>query len=156
MALTIFVVITWFALMIFIFLPQKLSFVVNSFVFLVMSIVIKNSFTIIGLNLKWIEANDKSEFFLAYLLYRTIIYPCILLIMINVFMTRNRQSNKLIVLFSGIASLFLIENFGEKLNIYTYKVWNNWFSITEIILFITLTLFVTKFIIYFEKKEETA
>ncbi|QOR64765.1 hypothetical protein IM538_12940 [Cytobacillus suaedae] len=153
MALAVYVIITWLVILCFTLLPKKLSFIENSFVFLIMSIIIKNSFTIVGLNLKWIESNKEPEIFLAYFLYRTIIYPFALLFLVNIVNTSNRSLPKYLTTISVIFFIFLVEILGEKLNIYTYNEWNNWYSITEIILFAYLSFLATKFIRYFSQRK---
>lgn len=153
MALAVYVIITWFVILCFTLLPRKLTFIENSFIFLIMSIIIKNSFTIVGLNLKWIESNKEPEVFLAYFLYRTIIYPFALLFLVNIAFTSNRSLAKVLTTISVISFIFLVEILGEKLNIYTYNEWNNWYSITEIVLFSLITFGVTKFIRYINQRK---
>lgn len=155
MALTAFVLITWFVIFFFILLPKKLSLVENSFVFLSMSIIIINTFTVVGFNFKWITSNNEPQFYLAYLLYRTIIYPFALLVLVNIFYMSNQFILKIVATLSVISFIFLTEILGAKLNVYFYKKWNNWYSITEIVLFSILALVVTKFILYMRQRKQS-
>ncbi|MEQ6378615.1 hypothetical protein RZN25_17555 [Bacillaceae bacterium S4-13-56] len=146
MALTVFSLILWLTIFCFSLLPKKLSLLENSFVFFVLSVVIMNSFTIASLNLKWIESNKETEMFLVYILYRAIIYPVALLFLTNLIFMYETFSTKLVGAILVPIFILLVEISGEKLNVYTYKQWNNWYSITEIILFSLFTLLITKFI----------
>ncbi|MFE8700045.1 hypothetical protein ACFYKX_05335 [Cytobacillus sp. FJAT-54145] len=152
MALTIYFIIAWFIIIIICLLPRKLSFVENSFIFLFLSIVIKNSFTVFGLNLKWIEANMEPEFFLAYLLYRTIIYPCALLFMVTILYTYRKTVIRVTAILSVSIFILLVENLGQWLDVYTYTQWNNWYTIIEIAVFSILAIFISKLIIHSSKR----
>lgn len=105
-----------------------------------------NSFTIVSLNLKWIESNKETEMFLAYLLYRAFVYPVSLLFLATLIFMFEELLIKYIGSIFVPTFIFLVEVLGEKLHIYKYNQWNHWYSITEIILFSMITLLLTKFI----------
>ncbi|WP_456275281.1 hypothetical protein [Bacillus sp. AK128] len=153
MALTIFIILTWLVIMTFIILPKSFSFTENSFLFLLMSIIVKNTFTIVGLNLEWIKGSEKPELFLSYLLYRTIIYPLLLVIMINIFFHTRKYSLRLIIVLSAAIVNFLIEILGEKLHVYSYNQWTHWYFLVEITLFILITYCSAKLIHYIELRK---
>ncbi|MBM7663026.1 hypothetical protein JOC85_003852 [Bacillus mesophilus] len=153
MVLTIFIMLAWLLTMILIFLPKPFSFTENSFLFLTTSILIKNTFTIVGFNLKWIERSEQSDFFVAYFLYRTLLYPLALLIMINLFYLYKKNIHKVLTILSAGIFIFAVEILGERLEVYSYKQWNNWYTLVEIILFIILTFLFAKLIRHFELRK---
>jgi hypothetical protein len=145
--LTLFFIITWIVVITFIFLPKSLSFLENSFVFFVISIIIQNNFTIVGLNLDWIEGSDTYHLFFCYVLFRTVIYPVALVAIVNVLFSNALRFQQKVVATSVIsATIFLTGFLGEKLHVYTYVQWNHWYSLLEIILFATITLLLAKLI----------
>jgi hypothetical protein len=112
-----------------------------------MSIIIQNNFTIVGLNLEWIEGSDKYDLFFCYVLFRTIIYPVALVALVNVLFSNELRIQLKVVAASVISAIiFLTEFLGEKLNVYTFVQWNHWYSLLQIILFTFIALLLAKLI----------
>lgn len=155
MVLSIFIILTWFVISVFTFLPKSFSFIENSFIFLFSSVLVKNSFTIVGLNLKWIEGSSKPEFFLSYFLYRTLIYPISLLTMMNLIFTLRHFFSRFLGIVGVACFIFCIEILGEQLKVYSYKQWSHWYFLIEVLFFTLLTFAASKYIHYLHSRKST-
>lgn len=134
--------ITLILAQVFYYQKKRLSFLQNTILFMILTILISNFLTITTLEMKWIKSTDDPFLFIVISLYRDGILPILILIFINYFVTPNSAINKILIF-----SLFLICCLGiDSLLIFfgvlTYINWNLFLSllVNSAYFFITLSL----------------
>ncbi|MFD1737647.1 hypothetical protein ACFSCX_13955 [Bacillus salitolerans] len=154
MEIVIYFTLAWLVCMTIFLLPKPLSPIENVFLFFIISLAIKNSFSIVGVNLKLIEPSTKHVLFIAYILYRTIIYPGTLLIVTNILFSHLPAKTKGLLLGLGILFIFSVENLGEYLHLYKYVKWNNWYNTLEIFILFMICIVTSRIIMKVHRKEK--
>ena len=109
MALALFVFIAWVIISVYLFVPKRLSMEENILLFFLFTIITINIFTILDLNLKFIQHNDKSDMFISFCIHRNIIIPLSLIIFVNFINTCKSKIQKFIITVLIFSILYLID-----------------------------------------------
>jgi len=100
--------ITWIIIIILSLIPKKLSEVDMVLLYFANAIFEVSIFTVIHVNLSWIEVNHSVEKSLADLIIRFVMFPLLFLIMSNVMMYHWKFTKWVIA--AGIAFFFILIN----------------------------------------------
>ena len=122
--LTFYILTIWLLLNILYFSAKKTWFMVSAFVFMIVVILTRNEYTILGLNLKYIMLPKKPSLFIAFVLYRSMIYPIILVLFINIFISYDKIYQKALVLIAAFSILLFAEYIAVKIKLIQYVNWN--------------------------------
>lgn len=109
MTLALFVFIAWVIISVYFFVPKRLSTEENILLFCFFTIITINIFTILDLNLKFIQHNYKSEMFISFWIHRNIIIPLSLIIFVNLINNFNSKIQKFITTILIFSILYLID-----------------------------------------------
>jgi hypothetical protein len=126
---TYFLLITVAIFAILWYMPRKQSFSVNLFLYLVMTIAVISTFTVLTLNLERIGMSKKAEDFIAFGLFRDFIKPFLLLLFANIALQYRSPP----IMFGTVLAV-LVANYGmEQLmlafGIITFAKWNHAYSL---------------------------
>ncbi|HJV31395.1 MAG TPA: hypothetical protein VJ558_04310 [Bacillales bacterium] len=137
MTFAICVLMTWFVIIVFSLIPKKLTVLDMIFVYFVNTIFELSVFTILHINLKWLEVSHDVEKSLADLVLRIIMIPLVFVITANLLMY-SRNFLKWTIVTVIIFSFLLIEALIHKLGILTTHHWN---AVYTLVLFSSYTIF---------------
>lgn len=125
--LTLYLITTWLLLNILYFIPKNNLYIESAFVFMVIAIITRNEYTILALDLDYIILTKKSDLFIAFILYRSLIYPIIMVIFISIFTSMKKAIGKTLVVLAAFSILFLAEFLALKIHLVQYVKWNLFF-----------------------------
>lgn len=145
MSLAVCVFITWCLILILALLPKKLTEPELFFLFFVCTIFELSIFTVVHLNLHWIEVNRSVETSLADLVLRLFFFPILLVIAANVLLYSSkflRWGFVVAVLLLGL----LMQKVVVGLGILTAARWNAGYTILMYGSYLAFTRLMTWFI----------
>lgn len=122
--LTFYILTIWLLVNVLYFSANKTWFMVSAFVFMIVVIITRNEYTILGLNLKYILLPKRPSLFIAFVLYRSLIYPIILVLFINIFISYNKIYQKAFVMIATFSILLFAEYIAVKIKLIQYVNWN--------------------------------
>lgn len=136
----LFALIGWITISVFFIIPKSLNKYENTIIFFILTIIVINIYTILTINMHFIEHSLKSEMFFSLLIHRNIILPLGLIIYVNLFLYENKVYKKII--YSVIT--FLLEYFIELLTLWTgVKTYTGWTHyLTIIIIAVEMLVFI--------------
>jgi len=138
--------------LVFYFQTKPFSFLQNSILYMVLTIITTNVITILSLNLKWIRPTDNPFLFPALLLYRDVIIPLLVLIFINGFHGNKVlwiRASYFLICFIGLLAmdlLFLI------CKIIGYTKWNLYFAAVTNVGYLIIGLLIGEMLLYVVKR----
>ncbi|RSK26008.1 hypothetical protein EJF36_03335 [Bacillus sp. HMF5848] len=147
MSAVLYILFAWFLTCLFIFSKKSISPLQNVILFMFISIIIINSFTIFGHNLKWIKVQSDTEYFIAYTLFRSFIYPLAILFSLNLIVSKHYLYALTILLY-----IFSLEVMGKYLQIYHYIKWNDMYTILEITVVLSLGWVMHKLLVHIKRQ----
>lgn len=109
MALALFVFIAWVIISVYLFVPKRLSTEENILLFFFFTIITINIFTILDLNLKFIQHSNKPVMFISFWMHRNIIIPLTLIIFVNYIIILKSKIKKFIITVLVFSILYLID-----------------------------------------------
>lgn len=122
--LTQYIILTWLFSAFVYYLPKKTLFIEAAFVFMVQTILLRSHFSILGLNLEYIQLSSKKDLFIAFILYRSFMLPIFFIVLLNLTLLTEKKSIKSAIIIAGAALLFLMEWGGHKAELVAYNNWN--------------------------------
>lgn len=137
MSLAICVLITWLVIIILSLIPKKLSEIEMVFVYFTNTIFELSIFTILHINLKWIQISRIPEKSIADLVFRLVMIPLVFVITANILLY-SWKFLKWIIVLAIILSFFVINFLIVKLGILTPHHWNYLYTF---LLFSSYTVF---------------
>ncbi len=108
----------------FLFQKKKFSFLENSIVFMILTIVTTNYITIMSLNLHKFETTKNPFLFIVVPLYRDIMIPLLVLVFTNAFFKTAEKLARILYGLSFLAAVNSLEYFLIFFKIVKYTHWN--------------------------------
>lgn len=156
MVFAIYFFVSWIITFIFVLMPKNLSFMQNSFVFLLTLIISMNWSWIIYEELKLIKLSTNPMDYTSFLINRSIAVPLIVVITMNLLKKSKSFNRFILVLFSSTSFLSLLALGGIYFRVTKYMNWNFAF---DFIYFLLLNIVAYLFLIgvnVMENKEVTS
>lgn len=136
-ALTIYIILTWFLALMLYFLPKKILFIEAAFVFMILSVLLNNLYSILGLNLRYILLTEEKDLFISLILYRSFIIPVLVLLLLNLALLFSKNRVRTIIHIAILGSLIFLELMNLKFSLIQYERWN---LILQTVTFLSLFL----------------
>lgn len=152
LSLAITIIISYF----FFFQRKKLSFIQNSIIYMVMTMVTTNFITITVLNLKLIKTTENHFLFIVIPLYRDAIIPLLVLIFVNGFFKSSSLKLKIFYFISIFTNLNGIEALLVYFNVLEYTKWNFFYAAIVNFSYLLIGLGLTKIVWHAKQKESQA
>ncbi|UOQ92125.1 hypothetical protein MUO14_16720 [Halobacillus shinanisalinarum] len=124
MAFAVFFFASWLVLTLFLVIPKKLSIIENTFVFLIILVISINWTWIIYEEIKLIKSTEETMEYTAFLLFRSVIIPMILVTQLNLLCRANKFTKSLLILSTSLAILLLLTFLSTFFNMANYIKWN--------------------------------
>lgn len=124
MGLAFIVTLTMIIIHIFYYQKKALTFLQNSILFMILTLLTTNYLTITGLNLKWISWTKDPYLFPSIPVYRDIVIPFIVLILINAYISADSKRLKFLFFLFYLSVMLMIESILIYFGIFTYRNWN--------------------------------
>ncbi|MEH7108063.1 hypothetical protein [Bacillus sp. JJ1764] len=115
-----------------------------AFVFLIIVIITRNEYSILGVNVNYIKLPQEKDLFIAFVLYRSLIYPIILILFVNGFMASRHLGRRSFFFLLSFSLLLLAEFLSIRLGLIEYIKWNFMFH-SLFILFLISTASLSYF-----------
>ncbi|UGB28743.1 hypothetical protein [Metabacillus sp. B2-18] len=138
MAFAFYFFVSWLITFIFVIMPKKLSFMQNSFVFLLILMISINWSWIIYEELKFIKLSTEVMDYTAFIINRSIVIPLTIVITMNLLKISKSFRRSIVVLVLSTSFLSLLALGGMYFNVTKYMNWNFAF---DIIYFLLLNIF---------------
>lgn len=139
---------------IFTFQSKKISFVNQLNLFILSSMLLINSMTILSLNKQFIEYTHQKEGFFAFILYRDGVFPLLFLIFLNAYKQIKKNKVKTLLVLAMLASFFVIEYTAIRAKLLVYIHWHLILSVLLYLSFFVILVYVLKFLEHKESEEE--
>lgn len=134
------------------FQRKSFTFIENSIVYMVITILATNVITILALNYKLINTTENPLLFPAVLLYRDGIIPLLVLSFINGFHTSLTVKGKSFYFIFTFACLYGIEALFVFLDVVAYKKWNFLYAAIVHAAYLFIGLGIAKLVLFFAKR----
>jgi hypothetical protein len=144
MVISTYFFISWIVITIFALIPKPLKYTENIIILFIISIILTDYLTIVGYNYSFLNLTKKREHFLAFLLFRNIIIPLLLLVLVNIFYAVTSLKKRILFVFFLLFIMTVIERINTFFKLYSYSKWNVYLSIGVYLLLIVLCLLLTK------------
>ena len=122
--LTQYIILTWLFSVFVYYLPKKILFIEAAFVFMVQAILLRNHYSILSLNLEYIQLPNKKDLFIAFILYRSFMLPIFFILLLNVTLMSNKKIVKSAILTTGAVLLLFLEWISHKAELVRYNNWS--------------------------------
>jgi hypothetical protein len=132
---------------------KKLSFLQNSIVFMVISIMTKNYMTIMTMQLKMLKNTEDHFLFLFFLLQREIIIPLLVLIFINTYLLSSCWKRKTFLFIGVLASMQAVEYLSVHFKVVEYVKWNFIFAVIVNVAYLLMGLGLAKIVLFLKQWE---
>lgn len=149
MGLAFIVTLTMIIIHFFYYQKKALTFLQNSILFMILTLLTTNYLTITGLNLKWISWTKDPYLFPTIPVYRDIVIPFIVLILVNAYISADLKKLKFLLFLFYLSVMLIIEYLLIYFSIFKYRNWNLGF--TEI--FNTITFIISLAVVKFMNKK---
>ncbi|SFK11334.1 hypothetical protein SAMN04487936_107159 [Halobacillus dabanensis] len=124
MAFTLFFFGSWLVLTLFTIIPKKLAFTENTFVFLILLVISINWTWIIYEEFKFIESTETPMDYAAFLMFRSIIIPIVIITQLNISALARSRTLSLWTIVLSTACLLLFTFFSLHFGMIKYVNWN--------------------------------
>lgn len=157
MVLALYFFVSWVTTIGFIVMPKRLSFIQNTFIYLITMIISLNWYWVIYQELKLIKLSENPVDYTSFLINRSIAVPLLVVITVNMLKTYKSMGYSILILTLSASILSLLAFGGIYFNITEYIHWNYafdflYFLFLNIIGYLFLNL--VKFLQYKEVKEQ--
>lgn len=150
MALSIFITITILLLHSFFFLKKELSFLQNSILFFILAIATKNYSTIMTMGLKRLKTPDEHTLFGVFLLHREIITPLIVMLFVNIFISKACWWKRILLLLSALVLMQGLDYLSIFFEVIKFLKWNHLYAAVINLAYLLIGLGVGKLLMYLE------
>lgn len=137
MGFAIFFFLAWLVMGIFIVIHKELSIVENTFIFLIVLIVIINVSWISIEEMKMINLTKNSINYTAYLINRSIILPLLLILQLNILLKSKTIITKVLTIITSLMIILGLSVLSNYFQITNYLKWN---FVNDVIYFLILQL----------------
>jgi hypothetical protein len=144
--------ISWLITVIFTVMKKRLTFVENSFVFLLMLIISINFSWIISAELKLVILSKEPLDYTAFMINRSIGIPFIIVVTINLMKSVNSIGKSLIIMVCSILIQVILVKLGTNFEVTNRENWN---ILYDIIYFALLHLFAVYSLKFFQKLKQS-
>lgn len=132
---------------------KKLTFLQNLVLFMSLSIERRHVLTFLTMELYYLQSSRDQEFFIAYLLYREVGLPFLILIFVNlIYNTRDWRLRGLYTLLY-LSALFRPDLLAKYYHIKTYINWSFFADLIIALLYVLTSFFVTFIIVKLKSRE---
>ncbi|MBT2724357.1 hypothetical protein [Bacillus sp. ISL-46] len=153
MAFAVFFFLSWLIIAIFSVIERKLPLLENTFIYLVILIINVNWTWIIYEEFKFIERTNDPINYAAFMLYRSIIIPMIIVTQLNLFYSAKNVMKSSVVVLGSIVAWLVISILSRYFDMSNYSKWNIGFDILYIIALHGISYFFHKLFQRFSNKE---
>jgi hypothetical protein len=136
------------------FQRKPFTFIENSIVYMIITILTTNKITILTLNFKLIKTTENPFLFPAVLLYRDVIIPLLVLIFINVFHTSFTLRLKSFYFIFIFACLNGIEALLIFLDVFEFTKWNFFYAAIVNTAYLFIGLGISKIVLFVSKRSQ--
>jgi hypothetical protein len=146
MALSVFILLTFLICSLFVAIKKELTIVENTFIYLLILVISINVSWIISHELKFIKVTKDPVNNSAFLFYRSIILPMIIVVYVNLIQRVNTLTRSLLITLAFLIIMLLLSWLAVYFDIFTYKKWNFgydllYFALLQLISFYAFKLF---------------
>lgn len=153
MALSFSITITILMLHVLILSKKKLSFLHNSITFMLIGLLVRNYFTIMKMVLRWLKITENPILTIVFLINREILIPLTVLIFINLYLSQNSWTKKLLLFLTAFAFLQGIELVALHFKVMEYLKWNYLFAAMVNSTYLLFGVMIAKLILFLAKSE---
>ncbi|MEK3883665.1 hypothetical protein [Paenibacillus sp. PL2-23] len=144
-------VAAWLAAFIFYGMNKRLSVVENTFVFLVAMIIGIHLTWFVVEELQWIESTDEGFLYAGALLYRSVIFPLVTVILMNVVCRLGAVSRQLL---AGAISLLALLALNAAFLFYDIQRYVKWSLLYEALAIVLMQLLVYVLLRFYRRASE--
>lgn len=153
MALPIYLLITILLIHLLFYIKKPLSFLQNSIVCLVAVFIATQYLTLIMMKFHLIGKSDDHWDYVAFLLYRNVFLPAVIIIFCNFFLRQSSWKNKTLLFIAALSVMVGIDWLSVKLGVISFIHWNFWFSGIVYALLLLIALGAMRLILYINVRE---
>ncbi|MGP4041253.1 hypothetical protein ACTWP4_15335 [Gracilibacillus sp. D59] len=146
------ILFTIFVFLFFFFQRKRYTFIENSIVYMVMTIITTNVITILTLNLELIKTTENPFLFPAVLLYRNVIIPLLILYLVNAFHTSYTLKRKTLYFILIFTCLNGIEALLIFMDVFKFIKWNYFKAAIVNCAFLFIGLGIAKIVVFVSKR----
>ncbi|MCT8139240.1 hypothetical protein H1D32_16940 [Anaerobacillus sp. CMMVII] len=136
------------------FIIKKLSFLHNSIVFMLMTIVSANFMTIATLQLNLLKISEVPWLYLYLIIDRSILTPLLIVIYLNLRLQMATGSKKVLVLITTIGVMQGLDVLMNYFGAIQFIDWNLFYSFLKNVSFLMIGLGISKLLVILERKGE--
>lgn len=153
MALPIFITLTILLLHIAFYMKKPFGFLVNSIVFMLISILASQYMTLMVMEFKLFKQTQDVWLFICLLIFRQVFIPVISLIFINYFVLLESVKRKILLFIGAVTIMIFINYLMVTFSILEFRNWNMMAESIIDAAYLTIALVVAKFLHYIYLRE---
>jgi hypothetical protein len=142
MGSVVFFFLTWLIVATFVVIKKRISIVENTMIFLIILTVGINFSWIVIEELQVIKLSKKGFDYTAFLLYRSVINPFIMVILVNLLQYSKTIVSKGLLILYSVGLLLVFSNLLTFFDIITFKKWNYGFDAIYFVFLVLVAIFV--------------
>jgi hypothetical protein len=123
MVLACYVIVAWLSVMVLVCLPRKLSAVSNVLLYMTLSIVDINKFTLLTYRFRLIEVKRDAASYITTVIYRDVVFSFALMIFANIWLTAPKGRARALAAAAVFLYLFTVSLSLRWTHVYTYRKW---------------------------------
>jgi hypothetical protein len=155
MALPVYLSIAILLIHLSLYIWKPLSFLQNSLIYMTAVFIHTQFLTLIRMEFHLIEKSNGNLDYVAFLLYRNILIPSIVMIFCNFFLRHASWKNKILLFIGSVIAMVVFDWLSTKLGIISFIHWNLWFSGMIYALLLLIALGAVKIILYINDRESS-
>jgi hypothetical protein len=155
MALSFSITLTIMISHVFFFQKKKLSFLLNSIVFMILAIITRNYMTIMTMELKLLKTTEDHVLFLFFLVNREIIIPLLILIFTNIYLQTTSLKKKIFLFIGVLLFMHGMDYLSVHLKVITFIKWNFIYAAIVNVVYLLIGLGLAKIVLFLQKWEST-
>lgn len=144
MILSVFSLISWIVICLFVLIPKGMSLVENIIVYLLLCMCSTMSGTLLTLNFNLLKTSDQLHVFFCYWMIRTITFPLAILGGINLFFYFKSKHMKALALILSLALALSIEMLSHKEGVVIFTGWNSFYFLILEFFVLILNLYTAR------------
>ncbi|MFC7062081.1 hypothetical protein [Halobacillus seohaensis] len=145
MGFTLFFFVAWLIVAVFIIIKETLSITENTFVFLIILIININWSWIMYEELKLVKVTESPIDYTAFLLFRSIIIPMVIVVQLNLIERTKIFAKKFLVSIGSLSLLLLLTAANVFLDITSWVNWNLAYDALYFVVLHIIAVYLTKF-----------
>lgn len=153
MIVVIALMLVWLSIHVLAALPCKLPLPVNVLLYMLLSIIVINKFTVLGFKYRMYEMSQEIPDFIATVLHRDFTFTLSLLIFANAFIGAKRRSSKLWISIATFSFIFITGQFLRMEEAITYKSWNLFYESILVVSLMVIAYLLARGLLAISRKE---